>query len=344
MQPHHNFDLQAHNTLSIPARAEFFYEATDLASLRLALAWANTRQLPVTLLGGGSNVICPSHISGLVLSPALQGRHLRREQDQTVWVELAAGENWHQAVCWTLDQQLYGLENLALIPGTCGAAPIQNIGAYGLELGDRLHEVTALNRHTNQLETFSREQCDLGYRDSIFKQALASSHIITHISLQLSRQPQSLTHYPALRSALGADVASPEAVFTAVCELRRSKLPDPATLPNCGSFFKNPLVTADDLHTLQMRHPQIPSYPASGERYKLAAAWLIEQAGWKGRDIAGVRVHAQQALVLTNPNRLGAEAILHAATTVQRSVKKEFGIALEIEPQILGNAPTANHG
>lgn len=329
------FSLQPLNTLATPAVAEYFCAADDLASLQAALDWAHQQQRPVAILGGGSNLLCDDEIPGLVLSPRLLGRTVLASTAASAIVEFAAGESWHQAVCWSLEQELYGLENLALIPGTCGAAPIQNIGAYGVEVAERLIGVRALNQITGRVEFLDKAACELGYRESIFKRRLRHSHIILAIQLELSRRPTPNIHYPALAAALAGQTPSPQAVFAAVCRVRSSKLPDPTQLPNCGSFFKNPLVSAAAFAPLIQQFPTMPHFPAPEHQHKLAAAWLIEQAGCKGQVYGGIQVHPQQALVLTNPQRLSCSQVLSAAAAVRHAVAQTFAIDLEIEPQRL---------
>jgi UDP-N-acetylmuramate dehydrogenase len=328
-----NFDLQAHNSLACPSRAEYFFAASDLNALRAALAWARQRQLPVSLVGGGSNLLCPAEVPGLVLQPALLGRQALSRDGTGVLVRLQAGEPWHPSVAWCLAQGYHGLENLALIPGTAGAAPIQNIGAYGCELADCLVAVEALNCRTGDIEHLDAQACQLGYRDSAFKQQLRDTHIITAIHLQLQLRPVVNLSYPALRDALQAE-PSPQAVFAAVVALRSSKLPDPQTLPNAGSFFKNPCIDSDQFQQLHSQYPQMPHYPAAQGR-KLAAAWLIEQAGWKGRKLDGVGMHLQQALVLTNPEKRPLNTVLACADAVAEAVWERFAVRLEIEPRRL---------
>lgn len=329
-----DYNLQPHNSLACPAKAEYFCAANNLQELSEALAWAAHRNLAVQVLGGGSNLLCAPFIAGLTLQPKVTGRKLLSLQGDEVIVELAAGENWHQAVLWCSGQGWYGLENLALIPGSAGAAPIQNIGAYGVELSQLLTEVVCFNRTGLSLETLKLEDCALAYRDSIFKQALRHSHIILAIRLKLSLRFAPDLSYPALRLTEAAP--TPEALLAQVIHLRQSKLPDPAKIPNAGSFFKNPVVSAAKLAELTARHPDIPHYPAPGGKVKLAAGWLIEQAGCKGQTYHGITVHAQQALVLTNPEQRPRSDILACAGIIATIVAERFGVELEIEPQLLG--------
>jgi UDP-N-acetylmuramate dehydrogenase len=329
-----DYDLQHLNSLGCPSRAEYFCAVSTLDELNAALAWAQQRALSVNLLGGGSNVLCAPYIPGLTLAPNLLGRNLMKQEGEQIWVELAAGENWHQAVLWCSSQGWFGLENLALIPGSAGAAPIQNIGAYGVELAQLLSEVVCFNRETQSLQTLSADQCQLAYRDSIFKHSLRHSHIILAIRLRLSLRFNPELSYGALQFQLENPTATD--LLQRVIHLRQSKLPDPAVLPNAGSFFKNPVVTTATLASLLERYSSVPHYPAAAGFAKLAAAWLIEQAGCKGQTYSGVTVHALQALVLTNPAHRPRTDVLACAATIAERVQAQFGIELEIEPQLLG--------
>ena len=333
--PH--FSLQSHNTLAVPAVADWFVSVASDADLRQALAWARERQLPLLVLGGGSNIVLRDNFPGLVIHMRSQGKNLVAEDEDYVWLQVAAGENWHQLVEYTLGQGFYGLENLSLIPGSVGAAPIQNIGAYGVEVQDVLAELTALEIASGVQVNFTRDSCQFGYRDSIFKGALKDKYIITSVTFRLRKNPHLVLDYPALRQAL-AGVApenlSPGLVSGAVIAIRQSKLPDPAQIPNVGSFFKNPMISLEQYQQLQQRYPQLVAYPVDGQQIKLAAGWLIDQAGWRGREFAGARVHPQQALVLTNPQRLPGGALLALAEQIQGDVQARFGVHLEMEPRV----------
>ncbi len=331
-------DLSALNTLAIPASAEHFATVTSIAEVQRACAWARDSGQRVLVLGGGSNVIPDSHIEALVLHPDIKGITAVKADSRHQWIDVGAGENWHPLVLHCLEQGWYGLENLSLIPGTAGAAPIQNIGAYGVELSQLFDSLQAVEIATGRQETFDLARCAFGYRDSVFKNALRGRYVVTSIRLRLSRIPQVVVRYPALAEALaGLDEQSltPRRVSEAVCALRRSKLPDPADVPNSGSFFKNPVVSREHFGRLREQYPDVVAYEAANDRKKLAAGWLIEKAGWKGRSYQDVVVHAQQALVLTNPRHLSAEAVLAAAAAIQEDVFRLFRVPLEIEPQRL---------
>jgi UDP-N-acetylmuramate dehydrogenase len=326
------------NTLALPAIAENFCKITSQDALCEALSWANKHQLPITVLGGGSNVVLARNFSGLVLQMAISGVELESEQQDHRFINIGAGENWHQLVRHTLDQGWYGLENLSLIPGLAGAAPIQNIGAYGVELSERFHSLEAIHMATGELRRMDLSDCQFGYRDSFFKGLGRDQYVITRICLQLSVQPNLCVEYPALKQVLMDDTGqlqdiSPQQVSDAVCTIRQSKLPDPKDIPNAGSFFKNPVVGSEQVAILRNKYPDIVGYDQGDGRMKLAAGWLIEQAGWKGIIRAGVGVHAKQALVLVNYSGSGDD-ILSLASDIQASVLEKFGLEIEVEPRI----------
>lgn len=327
-------DLKRLNTFALPAKAALLLNAHSLEEIREALALARQRQLKLQVLGGGSNVLLTADLPYAVLRPCLAGRRLLEESAQGVLVEGAAGESWHDFVQWTLAQGLQGLENLSLIPGTVGAAPVQNIGAYGVELKDRLHSLTALDVSTGQLHEFTVQQCAFDYRDSRFKRE-AGRWLITAVRLQLTRNGPLQLDYGPLRAQLAADgVSEPSAlaVSRAVCAIRRAKLPDPAVLGNAGSFFKNPVVPEQQAQALQARFPHLVSYPAGAGQRKLAAGWLIEQAGLKGYRQGDAAVHSQQALVLVNQGNASGAQIMALAQHIQAEINQCFGVQLEIEP------------
>lgn len=333
--PHHN--LQQLNTLAVPAIADWYTSVTTDEELREALAFARERQLPLLVLGGGSNLVLRDHFHGLVIHLRSKGKHVLREDDSYVWVQVAAGENWHNLVEHTLAQGYYGLENLSLIPGTVGAAPIQNIGAYGVELKDVFAELTAIDIQSGLLVNFAMESCCFGYRDSIFKQALKDKYIITQVTFKLHKVPQLVLDYPALKDALlnqNANNITPRDVSDAVIRIRQSKLPDPTEIPNVGSFFKNPIVNLTTYQNLKNRYPDLVGYPLDDNHVKLAAGWLIDRAGWRGKQLYGVEVHRHQALVLTNPDHQSGGAVLALAAAIQTSIHEQFGVHLEMEPRV----------
>ncbi len=331
--PH--FNLQHYNTLASPVCADFFVSVKDEAELMAALKFAKENNLPLLVLGGGSNIVLHDDFPGLAIHIQFMGKELVREDAEHVYIKAAAGENWSDFVDYCLDEQSWGLENLSLIPGNVGAAPIQNIGAYGVELKDVFSELTALEIKSGLSITFTAEACQFGYRDSVFKNALKDQFIITSVTFRLTKVPALKIHYPALRDALvnvPSDSITPEMVNQVVCEIRRSKLPDPKTIPNVGSFFKNPIVSTTTLAVIQQTFPNVVAYPVDENSVKLAAGWLIDRAGWKGFS-QGAAVHEQQALVLTNPDRLRGSAVLEVAELIKASVLSKFGVELEQEPR-----------
>jgi UDP-N-acetylmuramate dehydrogenase len=334
--------LQPPNTLRLRAQARALRSVHSVAEVESALAWARARSLPVLPLGEGSNVVLQPQLDALALLLRLSGRELLEDGPEFITLRVGAGENWHDLVVWTLSQGYYGLENLALIPGTVGAAPIQNIGAYGREVAAFVVAV-----HTRRISdgtplTLGAAECEFAYRDSVFKQALADSVVITHVDLRLARRPAVNTAYPALRAALDAhgcgDSVSPQQVFDAVVALRRARLPDPALEPNAGSFFKNPVVSRERADALRTSFPDLPVFPLDTEHRKLAAAWLIERAGWKGHRAGGVGVHPGHALVLVNYGADTAPALLALAAEIQATVAQQFAVQLEMEPRVYGVA------
>ncbi len=331
--------LAGRNTLALPATAEALAVATTEGELLEALAWARQRRLPVVPLGAGSNVVLAGDLPGLTLCLANRGIEIRAQSRDDVLLRVAAGENWHRLVGWCLDRGLYGIENLALIPGTVGAAPIQNIGAYGVELSAVLACVHAVEVTSGEQRTLSREACEPGYRDSVFKGRLRDRLVITSVELRLSRSADVKTGYAALAEhleAAGIARPGPRDVFDAVVAIRRRKLPDPAEVPNAGSFFKNPVLPLQQARDLAGRHTGLPVYPQDGGLARLAAAWLIEQCGWRGYREEGVGVHPDHALVIVHYGGADGRAVLALADRIADSVRDRFGIRLETEPRVYG--------
>lgn len=338
-------NLQSLNTMAIPAVAEFGVKVGSSEALAEVLSWRREKQaeqgeeIPLLVVGGGSNIILRGDFPGLLVQMDLLGKEVVRETDDHIWLKVGAGENWHDLVEYCLSFHYWGLENLALIPGNVGAAPIQNIGAYGVELKDVFAELTAVDIQSGVEVVFERDACEFGYRDSVFKQRFKDRYIITSVTLKLSSAPKRSIDYPALASVLADNEnITPHDVFAAVCQVRRSKLPDPSVIPNTGSFFKNPIVDNATYQRLHDQHSDMPAYVVDQHAVKLAAGWLIDKAGWRGRDVDGVVVHKGQALVLTNPNRLPGEAILSAADQIVADVEAKFGVVLEMEPRVYGAA------
>ncbi|MGO2132234.1 MAG: UDP-N-acetylmuramate dehydrogenase [Halomonas sp.] len=324
-------DLSRLNTLGLPCVAERFAVADSNDSLAALLSEA--RDEAVTVLGGGSNLILPPRLGGLVIQPAMAERHFELLANDGVRVRAGAGVNWHELVMETARQGLWGIENLALIPGHCGAAPIQNIGAYGVELAAVLECVELLDICSGQRSFLGADDCEFAYRDSIFKGALNGSVVITAITLRLSRRPQPQLGYGDLASRLGDSPTALE-VAEAVCAVRQEKLPDPKQLANAGSFFKNPLVSADQAARLMAEYPDIPHYLQADGRSKLAAGWMIDQCGLKGWKEGHFGVHDRQALVLVHHGGGSAEELLAFSDKVAAEVDRRFGVSLEREPRM----------
>ena len=329
--------LQELNTFGLPARGRYFCRTESVDDLQEALAFAEAHSLSILLLGGGSNVVLTRDFPGLVVHIALKGIELLEDTPEHCLLRAAAGEDWHSLVEYCLRNDYSGLENLSMIPGTVGAAPIQNIGACGVELRDRLESLQALDRATGGLARFSNPECGFAYRNSIFKQEHRDEYIITSVTLKLDKRPALVTTYGSVERelvAMGITDVTPRIVSQAVCNLRRRKLPDPAVLGNAGSFFKNPLVSTETFKELESRHKDLVAYPEACRGVKLAAGWMIDHLGWKGVRRGAVGVHTEHALVLVNYGGASAEEVLHLAREIQLSVKEAFGLDLEIEPRV----------
>jgi UDP-N-acetylmuramate dehydrogenase len=331
------FPLKAHNTFGFDVEARYACRIEYESQLAAAVNDPRAAGLQRLVLGGGSNVVLTGDFDGLVLLVALKGRRLAREDDDAWYVEAAAGENWHEFVAWSLEQRLPGLENLALIPGTVGAAPIQNIGAYGLEMCERFASLRAVELATGEVVELDADACRFGYRDSFFKREGRDRFVITSVTFRLPKAWTPRAGYADIARELAADGfgdASPtaQAIFDAVVAVRRAKLPDPLELGNAGSFFKNPVIDADQFNVLQQREPDVVSYRQTDGRVKLAAGWLIDRCGWKGRAMGAAAVHDRQALVLVNRGGATGAEILALARAIQQDVLQRFGVELEPEP------------
>ncbi|MDP5208680.1 UDP-N-acetylmuramate dehydrogenase [Microbulbifer sp. 2205BS26-8] len=331
-----DIDLQPHNTLAISAQSAHFARVQTLDQLREALTFARQRRLPILPLGGGSNIVLTGDFPGLAIQLDLRGLSVK-SGDFGHTVSAAAGENWHQLVMTTVEKGLGGLENLALIPGKVGAAPIQNIGAYGIELRDRFSSLQAMEIASGEIHRFDTGDCAFAYRDSVFKGSLRDQYIITQVSLALPGAWEPCIGYPALHGYLQkrnweSGALTPAVVAQAVTDIRNSKLPLPEIIPNAGSFFKNPVVETALYESLKAVHPGLVAF-AAGDRWKLAAAWLIDRAGWRGVRRNAVGVHDSQALVLVNPGRGSGEELTGLAEEIAADVYAKFGVSLEPEPR-----------
>lgn len=331
-----NADLRPFNTFGLPARARYFAELTDAARLPDLCALPFFEREKVLWLGGGSNIILRGDYPGLAVRLANRGIRETRRAPGHVWLEAQAGENWHGFVRHTLALGLNGLENLSLIPGTVGASPVQNIGAYGVEAKDLIDTVNCYDLAEHRFVSLANADCRFAYRDSLFKREGRGRYVITSVVFKLTERFTPRTAYGDLADVLAASCPGREItaadVSDAVCRIRRAKLPDPARLGNAGSFFKNPAVPAALAAALAAAHPALPRYPQSDGTIKLAAGWLIDQCGLKGRSIGGAAVHDKQALVLVNTGRATAADVAALAALVQNTVAERFGVELESEP------------
>ncbi|MEO1752088.1 UDP-N-acetylmuramate dehydrogenase [Thiofaba sp. EF100] len=328
--------LLAYNTFRVEARARYFLTLEQLADIPAFLGDARLQGLPRLILGGGSNILFRADFPGMVVRVALRGLELLGEDDSHRFVRAAAGENWHDFVRWTVEQGWPGLENLSLIPGTVGAAPVQNIGAYGVELAEVCAAVEAVDLTTGEFHRFDRAACRFTYRDSLFKQQ-TGRWLITAVTFRLPKTFTPRLDYPGVREALGEVEPTPLAVSDAICSVRRAKLPGlaPGEPGSAGSFFKNPLVPAGQAEVLRASYPGLPAWPQPDGRAKLSAAWLIEQCGWKGCREGDAGVYAKHALVLVNHGRATGAELWRLAEAIRASVRQRFGVDLEPEPILL---------
>ncbi|MFP0195234.1 UDP-N-acetylmuramate dehydrogenase [Pseudomonas sp. PHC1] len=326
--------LKPFNTFGVDVRAQLFAEAHSDADVREALAYATSHNVPLLVIGGGSNLLLTADIPALVLRMASRGIRVISDDGNRVVIEAEAGEPWHPFVQHTLAQGFSGLENLSLIPGTVGAAPMQNIGAYGVEIKDVFAGLTALDRQTGELRDFSLEECNFAYRDSVFKQQ-PGRWLILRVRFALNRVAHLHLEYGPVRQRLteqGIEQPTPTDVSRAICSIRSEKLPDPAVLGNAGSFFKNPLVSAAVVAQIKAQHPDLVAYAQPDGQMKLAAGWLIERAGWKGFREADAGVHKLQALVLVNYGAATGLQLLDLAQRIQKDISERFNVELEMEP------------
>lgn len=325
------------NSFGIAATARFLVQAHNEAELRAFVQSVTAKNLPVLVLGGGSNIVFSQDYQGVVLSPQLTGIRCMASDNNSVLIEAAAGENWHEFVQYCLAQGWYGLENLSLIAGTVGAAPIQNIGAYGVELKDNFVSLRAMCLQTGLMREFGLEECAFGYRDSVFKNALKNQYAITAVRFKLSKIANVKLQYGDIAAELasqGFDKPTPQQVAQAVITIRQRKLPNPQQIGNAGSFFKNPVVPKAQFEILKNQYPSLVAY-AHGEQFKLAAGWLIEQAGWKGQTLGNAGVYHKQALVLINRGGVTGQEVVDLAQAIQHSVLAKFGVKLEIEVNVV---------
>ncbi|MDC9595015.1 UDP-N-acetylmuramate dehydrogenase [Xenorhabdus sp. IM139775] len=326
--------LKAFNTFGISARADHIGIATSIESLLTLWREAMEKNHPILLLGGGSNVLFTEDFKGTVILNRILGINI--QESDTAWhVRVGAGENWHELITYLFNQQIYGLENLALIPGNVGSAPIQNIGAYGIEFKQVCEYVDFVELKTGNSIRLTANECLFSYRDSIFKHQYKNDYVITAVGLRLNKKWEPILTYGAL-AQFSREKATPKQIFDSVCEMRQNKLPDPALMGNAGSFFKNPIVSIELAYRIKSEYPDCPQYSYDEHSVKIAAGWLIEQCQLKGYSIGGAAVHTKQALVLINKNNATGQDVIALAAHVRNKVAEKFNIFLEPEVRFIG--------
>lgn len=347
LQTEQNISLKSHHTFGIAVNAKYFAVCSEASAVPEMFSFAAEKNIPHLVLGGGSNVLFTKDFNGLVIKSEIKGKEQVREDEEYVWLKAGAGENWHQLVMYCVAQGWGGIENLSLIPGCAGAAPIQNIGAYGVELKESFYELEAWHLYDKCKVQFNHNDCRFGYRDSVFKNEYKNKLVITSVTLRLNKHPKINTSYQALALELEkAGISSPgiSDVAAAVIRIRSSKLPDPAVIGNAGSFFKNPSITAVQFEALKEQFPVIVGYLLPDGSYKLAAGWLIEHSGpenttgaatWKGFRRGDAGCHEKQALVLVNHGQATGQEIWQLSEDILQSVHNKFGVRLEREVNIL---------
>lgn len=333
-----NFSLKALNTFGIESFAKLFVKVNSVEQINELLDSTNFKNNHHLILGGGSNLLLTKNVDGLVIKNELQGIEVVNENDSSVFVKCAAGVIWHELVLWCINKNYGGIENLALIPGCTGASPMQNIGAYGVEIKDTVYELEAIELATGNLKKFTKSDCEFGYRESVFKRQFKNQYIITSVTFQLSKNPTFQIEYGAIKHELDLMNVSElniKAIAQAVINIRSSKLPNPKEIGNAGSFFKNPEVSEIEFQRLKNEFSNIVAYPLENKKYKLAAGWLIEQSGLKGYRKGDAGVHKLQALVLVNYGNATGNQIFDLSTHVLQTVKNKFGVELEREVNII---------
>jgi UDP-N-acetylmuramate dehydrogenase len=332
-----HFSLKNYNTFGIEANAKQFVGVHSVADLKTVLIENKTKNKFV--LGGGSNMLLTQDIDALVIHIDLKGKKIVEENDDFVWVESQAGENWHEFVLWTINQNFGGLENMSLIPGNVGTTPVQNIGAYGTEIKDTFVSCSALKIDTLEMKTFSKEECHFGYRESVFKNEVKDQYIITSVIFKLTKRNHKINiSYGDIALELEKNnIVTPvlKDVSNAVIAIRQSKLPDPKVLGNSGSFFKNPIVLKSDFEKIHQKFPEMKFYEVSETEVKVPAGWLIEQAGFKGKRYGDAGIHKNQSLVLVNYGSATGQEILNVSKEIQDTIFRTFGIHIEAEVNII---------
>ena len=333
-----NYSLKLYNTFGIEAKAKYFADVSTINDLRKVLVFRRQKDLPILFIGGGSNMLFVDNFPGIVLKLNLKGIEILKEDNDYVYVKSQGSENWHHFVEWTLEHDFGGLENLSLIPGNVGTAPMQNIGAYGVEVKDYIVEVQTLELETGNERIFTNEECHFGYRESIFKNELRGKYVLVAVTFKLTKQNHQLhVDYGAIKTELDSEqIINPtiQDISRAVIKIRESKLPDPSQIGNSGSFFKNPVISNDEFAEIEKNHPQIAHYKTDSG-IKIAAGWLIEQAGWKGKRFGDAGVHDKQALVLVNYGNATGKEIYDLSEQIIEDVKAKYGVTLEREVNII---------
>jgi UDP-N-acetylmuramate dehydrogenase len=338
MQIRENISLRPFNTFGIDVQAKYFAGFNSIEQLEEVFSLKQADHDAQLVLGGGSNILFTSDFDGLVLKNEIRGISVEAEDEESVFIKAGAGENWHGLVMFAVENGYAGLENLSLIPGNVGASPMQNIGAYGVEIGDVFHELEAFHKKEKMSIRFSREDCEFGYRDSVFKRKYRDQFVITSVTYRLNKVPHFNTSYGAIRQELekmGVSDLSIKAVSQAVINIRSSKLPDPAVIGNAGSFFKNPQIDNSQFQQLKQRFPDVVAFPVNDQFTKVAAGWLIEQCGWKGFRRGDAGCYAKQALVLVNYGNAKGDELYSLSEEIVQSVKERFDIELEREVNII---------
>lgn len=331
-----NASLKPLNTFGVEASAKYLSLIRNLADIEALFEWKANNDLPNLILGGGSNLLFKDDYEGLVAKIDLIGKDIANEDDEAVYVSAAGGENWHEFVMWTIEQGFAGLENLSYIPGCVGAAPIQNIGAYGVELSNIFHSLQTVNLENGDVQEFNKEHCQFGYRESFFKSQTLDKLLITSVTFRLPKKPEWHVNYAGLREALTGEMLSAAVISKAVIAERKSKLPDPSVIGNAGSFFKNPVLKVNDWDNLKASYETLPGFlQAQCEDVKTSAAWLIDQAGWKGYRDGDAGVSENHALVLVNHGKATGQELWQVAEDIMTSVEDKFDIQLEPEPRVI---------
>jgi UDP-N-acetylmuramate dehydrogenase len=337
MQIEENFSLKKYNTFGIEAKAKQFVAVHSQNELKSILE--THKNDAKFILGGGSNMLLTQDINALVIHIDLKGKRILKEDEDSVWVESQAGEEWHELVLWTIDQNFGGLENMSLIPGNVGTTPVQNIGAYGTEIKDTFISCDAMNIATQEIKTFVNSECNFGYRESIFKNEAKDQYVITSVVFKLTKRNHKInTSYGDITKELEKNnIVTPSLkdVSNAVIAIRQSKLPNPKELGNSGSFFKNPIISKEVFEKVHALHPEMPHYVISKTDFKVPAGWLIEQAGFKGKRFGDAGIHKNQALVLVNYGNATGQEILNVSKDIQATVLNKFGISIEAEVNVI---------